>query len=279
MSVALSLSESLAADPPRATGFIVTVYGDVVQPRGGALWMGSLIETCAAQGISESLVRTAVSRLVAAGQLEGERIGRRSFYRLSPEAAGEYARAGRLFYGAPQTPDGWCLALGPTPDAPPSPWVRLGPEVALAPGRDDIPSLPGVRMTTQGVAGLPDLPAFAARHWPLSEAAAGYARVLDRFAGMAEPPENPAAALALRLRLIHLYRLAVLRDPRLPREALPDDWPGTPARRRFVDLYRGLAAPADAHIAAHFFDSEGPLPAQTPETVARYALLRQDIPV
>jgi len=45
----------------RAGSFIVTLYGDVVEPRGGRLWMGNIIETCASMGISETLVRTAVS--------------------------------------------------------------------------------------------------------------------------------------------------------------------------------------------------------------------------
>ncbi|WP_167731835.1 hypothetical protein [Kerstersia gyiorum] len=88
----------LAASPPKGAGFIVTIYGDVVEPRGGVLWMGNLIEACAAVGISESLVRTAVSRLVAAGQLEGERVGRRSFYRLTAEARAEFAYAASILY-------------------------------------------------------------------------------------------------------------------------------------------------------------------------------------
>ncbi|MBN9053453.1 MAG: PaaX family transcriptional regulator, partial [Rhizobiales bacterium] len=51
----------LAASPLKAAGFIVTIYGDVVEPRGDVVWTGNLIETCAAVGISETLVRTAVS--------------------------------------------------------------------------------------------------------------------------------------------------------------------------------------------------------------------------
>lgn len=54
----------------------MTIYGDVVEPRGGIARIGNPIETCAEVGISENLVRTAVSRLVAAGQLSGEREGR-----------------------------------------------------------------------------------------------------------------------------------------------------------------------------------------------------------
>lgn len=93
----------LCADLPITAGsFIVTVYGDVVVPRGEVLWIGSLIETCARIGISENLVRTAVSRMVAAGRLEGERSGRRSFYRLAPAARAEFADAARLLYARPQ---------------------------------------------------------------------------------------------------------------------------------------------------------------------------------
>ena len=106
MSDASSVSE-IVADlvqvlPLRAAGFIVTLYGDAVVPRGGAVWIGTIIETCAAVGISETLVRTAVSRLVASGQLEGWRRGRRSFYRLSDGAQAEVEAAGRLIYGPPE---------------------------------------------------------------------------------------------------------------------------------------------------------------------------------
>ncbi|TXI06996.1 MAG: PaaX family transcriptional regulator, partial [Rhizobium sp.] len=68
--------------PIKAASFIVTIYGDVVEPRGGVVWIGNLIEACKCVGITETLVRTAVSRLVTAGQLVGEREGRRSYYRL-----------------------------------------------------------------------------------------------------------------------------------------------------------------------------------------------------
>ena len=92
----------------RAGSFIVTIYGDVVEPRGGRLWMGALIEICARVGISESLVRTAVSRLVAAGQLEGERAGRRSFYGLTERARREFLAAAQIIFQPPPRP-GWSL--------------------------------------------------------------------------------------------------------------------------------------------------------------------------
>ena len=65
-------------------------------PRGGVLWTGTLIELCGSAGINESLVRTAVSRLVAAERLAGERIGRRSYYRLAEAARAEFQQAADL---------------------------------------------------------------------------------------------------------------------------------------------------------------------------------------
>ena len=96
----------------RAASFIVTLYGDVVEPRGGLLWMGTLVEVCALVGISETRVRTAVSRLVAAGRLEGTREGRRSYYRLTEAARREFAAAAALVFAPPPRPAGWLIAEG-----------------------------------------------------------------------------------------------------------------------------------------------------------------------
>ncbi|MDJ0929859.1 hypothetical protein [Breoghania sp.] len=59
---------------------------------------GNLIEACKVVGIGESRVRTTVSRLVSAGQIEGEKEGRKSYYRLTSRANDEFARAARLIY-------------------------------------------------------------------------------------------------------------------------------------------------------------------------------------
>lgn len=96
----------LGERPIKAASFIVTVYGDVVEPRGGVAWIGNLIEVCGDVGISATLVRTAVSRLVAAGQLIGERSGKRSFYRLTPDAQIEFASAARQLF-SPDKCDSW----------------------------------------------------------------------------------------------------------------------------------------------------------------------------
>ncbi len=71
----------------RAGSLITTVFGDSIAPRGGVVWLGSLIEAMAGFGVSERLVRTSVFRLVKDGWLEAEQIGRRSFYSLTEEGS------------------------------------------------------------------------------------------------------------------------------------------------------------------------------------------------
>ncbi|OYX13969.1 MAG: hypothetical protein B7Z15_05510 [Rhizobiales bacterium 32-66-8] len=87
----------------------------------------------------------------------------------------------------------------------------------------------------------------------------------------------PADAVSARLLLVQVYRAVLLRDPRLPADALPLDWPGLAARRLFARLYRSLSPLADAHIAARFEGRDGHLPAETAETATRLQSLSREI--
>lgn len=262
----------LTSAPPRASSFIVTIYGDVVEPRGSVLWMGTLIECCARHGISESLVRTAMSRLVAAGRLRGERIGRRSFYRLSLAAQAEFRQAGQILFAPPDLPRDWAVALSgdPLPG-----WVAFGGG-AIAPYRPDLPVPSGPVLRAAVLSGAGDLPGFAREHWPLAEVAQGYRGFLARFSDLVPQLGGGLAdadALALRLRLTDEYRQAALADPRLPRDATPADWPAAQAHDLFRDLYLRLSPGADRCVGQSFTDSVGPLPEATPETRARLQAL------
>ena len=266
----------LTADLPVTAGsFIVTVYGDVVVPRGEVLWIGSLISICARIGISENLVRTAVSRLVAGGRLEGARVGRRSFYRLAPAARAEFSDAARLLYGRPRPSGDWLVMLAP--DMPEDlarrhRMARLGGELWICPARNDLPDA-GLVLRASPVAGLDQLPRLAA-FWDLDALARGYRTVLDRFGALAGGPAlSPQDALIARLLLVHLYRGVVLRDPGLPPDALPPDWPGTAAQALFRSLYLALTPLAEAHVAQVMEGEDGPLPETTPRTQARLRAL------
>ncbi|MBN9032415.1 MAG: phenylacetic acid degradation operon negative regulatory protein PaaX [Rhizobiales bacterium 63-7] len=280
------LQDILEESPLKAAGFIVTIYGDVVEPRGGVVWTGNLIETCAEVGISETLVRTAVSRLVAAGQLSGEREGRRSFYRLAAPARAEFAAAARLLFGPPEEADWHFVQLtGPAPEEAMqmlerAGHARLGPRLAV--GARALPALkqPAVVFRAEMVSGERDLGAFAADHWNLAEHADAYRRFLGCFGRLADllaggARLGAAESLVARLVLVHRFRLVVLCDPRLPQAALPADWPGEAARRLFSALYLRLSPQADRHVARHFVTADGPLPEASAATLRRLALLAE----
>lgn len=250
----------------RAAPFVVTLYGDVVAPRGGELWTGNIVETLAEAGVAETRVRTALSRLTAAGRLEGVKVGRRSYYRLTPPAAAEFAAAGRLIF-APAEPAplrGWRLVVLPEPDAEAAAVLarlRFGlatPQLALLPDRGaPLPPLPGCGFAA---ATGDDIGPLAAAAWPLAELAARMRAFVEGFAPLATEGLAPAAALGLRLLLVHVFREIALRDPLLPPELLPADWPGPAARALFARLYRALSPRAEAAVAARFRDRDGPLP-------------------
>jgi phenylacetic acid degradation operon negative regulatory protein len=104
--------------PMRAGSLIVTIYGDAIVPRGGSLWLGSLLDLMAGFGVEPGLVRTAISRLVTDGWFERTRIGKQSYYRLSPWGAAEFATASSRIYRVAEPP--WSgemeVAVITTPD-------------------------------------------------------------------------------------------------------------------------------------------------------------------
>ncbi|MBN2739747.1 MAG: ArsR family transcriptional regulator [Rhodobacteraceae bacterium] len=274
-----ALSDALTV--PRAPSFIVTLYGDIVAPRAGGLWIGTLIECCEAHGLSEGLVRTAVSRLVSSGRLEGERIGRKSYYRLTDMAKEEFEAAARVLYAPPPQPTGWLVTLSEA-ETVSTDWQPIGPKSFIAPRRNDVLRPDAAVLSCDTVAGIGALRGFAAQAWPLAEVGAKYDAFLSVFAPIlahvweAGAPPGPDA-LALRLQLVHAYRHAALVDPRLPEAALPDGWPGGRARALFVRGYLALTRAADEHVGLTFHDSRGLLAAATAATELREDRLRREL--
>jgi phenylacetic acid degradation operon negative regulatory protein len=92
------IRQFLANDPPRSKSVVMTVFGDSITPRGGAVWLGSLIALLAPFGISDRLVRTSVFRLAEEGWLEASRQGRRSLYTLTASGLRRFERAYQRIY-------------------------------------------------------------------------------------------------------------------------------------------------------------------------------------
>ncbi|WP_349369681.1 PaaX family transcriptional regulator C-terminal domain-containing protein [Salinarimonas sp.] len=263
----------------RAGSFIVTIYGDVVLPRGGSLWIGNVIETCGLVGISETLARTAVSRLVEAGRLAGVREGRRSFYRLTESAAAEFETAARVLHAPQDVSEAeWTLVVlsGEGRAAAQEALLRRGfgaaaPGLAVKPGDAAAEARSALPTSAEAVIfrGAPEtngapLAGFVAGAWDLPALAERYAGFVARFmpvAGALDTGAAPTSAtsLALRLLLVHDFRAIALRDPGLPPETLPASWPGAAARALFRRLYDRLTPAAEAFVAREFVALDGPL--------------------
>jgi len=279
--------------PPRAGSLIVTIFGDSLLPRGGAIALGSLIEVAAPFGLNERLVRTATARLAQDGWLAARRVGKRSEYRLTEDGREQFAEATLRIYG----PAGanwsgrWTLVV--LPSLPTAQRQRLRRELAWQ-GYGELSSgvfahpLP----RTLGAGGgrhaeFPtgtllfdaDLAAPATdtllieKGWDLKELAQRYRAFVRRFervlGALGEPPE-PETGFVLRTLLIHEYRRLHLRDPLLPERLLPPDWPGTRAALLCRALYAAVFAASEKHLSRVGAQLAGALPSADAAVLERF---------
>ena len=93
--------DQLKREPSRTGSIVITVFGDAIVPRGGSVWLGTLLEFFEMLDIDSGVVRTAMSRLTADGWFERTKVGRNSFYRLVQRERLTFDIATRHIYDAP----------------------------------------------------------------------------------------------------------------------------------------------------------------------------------
>ena len=286
----------------RTGSLITTVFGDSIAPRGGTVWLGSLIDVMQHFGISERLVRTSVFRLVQDGWLQATQIGRRSYYSLTDEGREKFEQATHKIYGEPVTAwDGqWCLLLLSGLDATARDAVRkecgwlgfgaLSTGVLAHPTPDmtdlDI-TLRRLRvadkvvvMSGQTVRNDASMRRLAGDSWSLRDIDKGYASFVERFRPLIaaygkDANVSPKTAFLVRTLLIQEYRKVLLRDPQLPLELLPSGWHGTAAYQLCRNLYIAVYAPADAYLSETMETASGPLPPPNAEFMQRFGGLER----
>jgi phenylacetic acid degradation operon negative regulatory protein len=277
--------EQLKREPSRTGSIVITVFGDAIVPRGGSVWLGTLLEFFEALDIDSGVVRTAMSRLATDGWLERNKIGRNSFYRLAKKGRQTFAAATRHIY-----------------DPPPSDWTGRFELLLIGNGEDRDASrealknagfgspLPGVWVAPSGVP-VPEEASRAIRlevsaeddsgrrllseSWPLQRTADAYQKFMKTFEplrGLIGRGEQlaDADAFTARILLIHHYRRVVLRDPLLPTSLLPRDWPGRAARELCGAIYRGLLRQSEQWLDQHATNEDGPLPKPNGELGRRF---------
>ncbi len=281
----------------RAGSLITTVFGDAIAPRGGTVWLGSLISAMAEFGVSERLVRTSVFRLAKDGWLKSQQLGRRSYYSLTDEGRERFEQATHRIYGEPVDHwDGhWCLLLLSALDTSTRDvvrkecgWLGFGAMSAnvLAHPSPDLAELEVtirrldvddtlVVMRGQTLRSEAAMRELARNSWNLDDIDERYREFVGRFRPAHQALTRssklaPKQAFIIRTLLIQEYRKIQLRDPWLPAELLPAGWHGHAAYQLCRNLYRAVCEQADAFLDGIMETADGPLPPPSPAFRQRF---------
>lgn len=289
----------------QAGSLIISAFGDAIVPRGGRIWLGSLIRLLEPMGLSERLIRTSVFRLAKEEWLRTETVGRRADYVLTPSGRRRFEEASRHIYAshAPIWDRRWRLVLVVNDVQPKDRehlrrslfWQGfgvLGNDCFVHPSADLGAAFDA--LVAEGLGAQLDclMPLLAAdsraglsandadlvrRAWNLAELAQSYTAFVATYLPiLAELRRDRQAevlgeeAFQLRLLLIHDYRRLLLRDPELPEVLLPPDWPGQKARLLCKDLYRRLLPASDAYLAEILTLADGTTPTPDPQVSERF---------
>jgi len=275
--------------PVRTGSLLVTIFGDCIAPRGGVVWLGSLIDVLAPFGISHRLVRTAVYRLVQDKILENEQIGRRSYYSLTQAGRRAFVEATNRIYAESLRPwDGyWTLLVTSQLSTEEKAALKkdvewlgfraLGSDLLAHPSADEellqahLQTRPSRHKLVIMKAQVPPISAATSLHtlvretWSLPDIEAAYEEFLRLFhpvlnALQANKKLRGVDAFYLRTCLIHEYRRVLLRDTALPTELLPPTWKGHTAYQLTKELYQRTALPSEEFVDTAFQNQVGQLP-------------------
>jgi phenylacetic acid degradation operon negative regulatory protein len=276
--------QHLPQQPRRQAGsLLVSVFGDALYPRGGAAWMGSLIQLLSPLQINERQIRTACFRLVQQDWLQTQMVGNRSNYLLSRAGRGRVEDASRQIYASQAT--NWdkqwriIMATGDHSSKDREQLRRalywqgfgeLNSQCFIHPSAD----LKGILKSLQ-VEGLghwqPKLLTLvghpptgmglmtpmqvAKTAWDLAQLDQQYAQFLKTYQPMflwCQKQKSKAfsdeEAFLLRVLLVHDFRRLLLRDPVLPESLLPTNWQGLQARLLFKKLYKICLQASERHL-------------------------------
>lgn len=270
----------IESSPPRAKSLVMTLFGDVITPHGGKVWLGSLIELLAPFGVSDRLVRTSVFRLAEEGWLDAQREGRRSQYALNTKSAARFERAyQRIYTPSYREWDGrWTLvfATSGTITAEQRAGLRkellwqgygmVAPSVFAHPAAD-AESLDEIlqRVDVKGAVFVcraseaepppaRPLSELIGQCWELGSVIEDYQEFLGYFEGVPKmlngkgTPLDPEQAFVVRELMIHAFRRVNLHDPQLPLELLPAQWPGKTAYELCHQIYQTTYEAAEQYI-------------------------------
>lgn len=276
--------------PVRAGSLIVTLYGDAIVPRGGSLSLGDIAQIMALFRIDGGHVRTAISRLTSGKWLERRKSGRNTYYKLSKQGEGEFARATRRIYFAHKAEAGKRVRLAllngeASGRAAQRRQIEAEGFVAFnaltyvsADGEERAPKqIEGIHVVALPASG--EATEILRAAYKLDEIAARYREFASLFLPLRDALAKGAAlgeseALVVRLLLIQEFRRIVLRDPALPAAMLPANWPGNAARKLAAEIYSRVLGASERYLEGCQADETHRLPKPNSSLGQRFAALQ-----
>ena len=267
-------------DSGRPQELIFTLFGDYLLHRPAPVWAGSLIRLLQPLGMSETSARTTLSRMSSREWLKSDRVGRHSYYKLTPRGR-RLLEAGkdRIYHPDWDKPwsGNWLLLGYSIPEEERVlrdrlrdrlAWLGFGklrsglwisPHDVEAEVREIAESLEvsGYIDCFQATgAAFTDPERLVQRGWDLPAINKKYMAFVDRqlpdFQRIRAEHESssisPEESFVRRFRLTHEYRDFPLIDPYLPRTLLPDAWAGECAAHLFRTYHDLLSPPAEEYV-------------------------------
>lgn len=268
MTDVASARDDLEATSGSATALLRTVVGTVLRPIGGWMSAAGAVRLMDGLGVPAATARSSLARLVARGVLRREPRDGVAGYALEPAAVPMLEEGDARIFGERAEASAWCLLSFSFPERSRGSRDRLRRRLAalgcgavadglwIAPAslEDDLAA------TAREIAGEASVVLFADAA-PRGDLAAGLERWYDlpslrrahegflaRFGDVTAPADD-AEAFALWIRALDEWRVIPYRDPGLPADALPADWPGAASSALFHRLRDALEDRAIAHAA------------------------------
>lgn len=283
------------------TSLIISYFGDYLWTCGGGIWLGNLIQAMETIGLNQRVVRSSVFRLHKDEWLTVNKVGRKSYYYLDPRRYNEMLTANKKIYHSEQVSwsKRWNIihtSLGPAnsnkeqvrylqhkgfglldkdffvqPDL-----QKLTPEIKQEITRT-ISSAKIFQQAELYYENEDELRNMVRQCWDIERIADDYRQFVALFNPVWEvlqtmPDEamSEEDAFKMRLLVIHFYRRIIVKDPELPCELLPKDWPRKEAEQLTVNIYRKVHAKAQKSLMDSSETPNGKLPLPSPNYYIRF---------
>ncbi|MFC7483931.1 PaaX family transcriptional regulator C-terminal domain-containing protein [Luedemannella flava] len=278
----------------------MTLVADYTVATRAWLPSAAIVALLGESGVTTAGARTAISRLARRGVLESHRDGRNSHYRLTTAAASDLSAGGAWIASFGTRPDPWdewwTLVAFSLPQeantqrrllrgqlrwlgfAPLYDGLWVSPDVLNPTVKDRLLAVSGGAISVFRATHV-EMPIATNRNPIEAWDVAAIARHYEAFIGHWEPllprvrdgAVTGAAAVRARTEIMDTYRRFPIRDPQLPVQLMPGDWPRARARAAFAGVYDGLAEPAQDHVRAVVARFGDPHPGIRAHTTAELA--------